>query len=104
MNLEKLTGKKFALVAMGEDESGKKEGVVFTGIARWIKGHLYFDHSSKHKPFQLPDDVLHRVKPTPKEFKDILLDAEFYIIMSIGSLPDDADPSEYVQTGLKWPE
>jgi hypothetical protein len=74
------------------------------GIARWADGHLYLDHGGNPESFQIPDEVLDRVKPVPDDFKDIFFDAEYYIGMSIGPLPDDADPGEYIDTGLKWPE
>jgi hypothetical protein len=104
MNFEELTGKKLAILAWGEDEQGEDEAAVFTGIARWADGHLYLDHEGTPPYFQIPDDVLYRVKPVPDDLKDIFLDAEYYISLLIGPLPDDADPSEYIHTGLKWPE
>jgi len=104
MNFEELTGKKLALAIWGEDENGKDDVAVLTGRARWANGHLYLDYGRNQKPFQFPDDVLERIKPVPADVADIFLEAEFYISMSIGSLPDDADPNDYIDTGLKWPK
>jgi hypothetical protein len=98
-----LTGKKLAIIAWGEDEKGEDEAAVFAGLARWAEGHLYLDHGGNPESFQIPDDLLDQVKPVSDDIKDILLDAEYYISMSIGPLPDD-DPDEYEQTGLKWPD
>lgn len=103
MNFDELTCRKIALVAWGEDENGKDDVAVFTGIARWENGHLYLDRKGK-KPFQFPDDTLERIKPVPAEISDILLEADFYISMTIGSLPKDANPEDYIKTGLKWPK
>ena len=35
MNFDELTGKKFAIIAIGEDEKGKTEAAAFIGHARW---------------------------------------------------------------------
>jgi hypothetical protein len=104
MNFTELTGKKLAIVAIGESEKGETEGAVFTGLARWANGHLYLDRGRNQKSFQFPDDVLQRIKPVPAEIADIILEAEYYITMSIGPLPNDANPKDYIETGLKWPE
>jgi hypothetical protein len=104
MNYSKLNGKKIAIAAIGVDEHGEKEGAVWTGIARWENGHLYLDREEDPKVFQFPDNVLKRIKPVPSDLSDILLDSEYYVKLSIGPLPEDADPKDYRQTGLKWPE
>ena len=104
INFEELTGKKLAIIAWGEDEKDEDEAAVFTGLARWADGHLYLDREGNPPYFQIPDDVLDRIKPVSDEVKDILLNAEYCISMLIGPLPDEADPGEYIQTGLKWPE
>ena len=104
MNLDYLTGRKLAILAVGDDEKGETDAAVFTGLARWANGHLYLDREDNQKPFEIPDDTLDRIKPVPPTVTDIFLDAEFYIPMSIGPLPDDEDTKRYLQTGLKWPE
>jgi hypothetical protein len=103
MKYEELTGKKLALIAWGEDENGKDDVVVFTGIARWENRHIYLDRKGKRKSFQVPDDVLERIKPVPAKIADIVLGAEFFLSMTIGSIPKDANPKDYIKTGLKWP-
>ncbi len=35
MKLEELTGKKLAILAVGDDEKGETEAAVLTGLARW---------------------------------------------------------------------
>jgi hypothetical protein len=42
------------------------------------------------------------VKPVPDDVRDILLNAEYFINMSIGPLPEDEET--YIPTGLKWPD
>ena len=104
MNFAELTGKKLAIVIMGEDENGKKEGAVFTGLARWANGHMYLDRGRNQKSFQIPDETIERIKPVTPEIADIVLNADYYMKMSIAPLPSEANPKEYIQTGLKWPE
>jgi hypothetical protein len=104
ISFNELTGKKLALVVLGDDEKGETEGAVFTGLAQWVNGHLYLERGRNQKPFQLPDDTLERIKPVPADIKDIVLEAEYYLTMSIGPLPEDANPNDYIETGLKWPK
>ncbi len=47
---------------------------------------------------------LDRIKSTPADLVDILMNAEFFLPLSVGALPDDADPSDYIHTGLKLPQ
>jgi hypothetical protein len=37
------------------------------------------------------------------DLKVLLLGADYYFNVSIGPLPDGANVSEYLETGLKWP-
>lgn len=104
MKFEELTGKKLAMIVWGEDDNGEDDVAVFTGIARWTGEHLYLDREDNPKPFQIPDELLERIEITPEEIKDIVLDAEYYFNATISPLPDNEDESDYMQTGLKWPE
>ena len=78
-------------------------GIIFTGIARWVDGHLFLDRED-NKFFQLPDNALERIKPVPPSVADILQEAEFYVPIYIAPIPNDENPKDYIQTGLKWPE
>ena len=90
INFKELNGKRLALISWGKDEKKKAEVSVFTGIAKWDSGHLYFelDTKGKLKSFQLRDDLLEQIKPVPAEIKDIVLEAEFYVNMSNVPMPD----------------
>jgi hypothetical protein len=104
MNFEYLTGKKLAILAVGDDDNGETEAAVFTGVARWANGHLFLERDSNQKSFQIPDDTLERIKPVAVKVADIFQGAEFYVPMSIGLLPDNVNPHDYLESGLKWPE
>ena len=103
MNLNYLTGKIFAILAVSEDSKGKTESAVFTGIARLANGHLFLDREDK-KSFPIPDATLKQIKPVPKDKADIFLNAEYYVSINIAPIPDDANPQDYIKTCLKWPE
>ncbi len=104
MKYEELNGKKFAIVAIGEDKDGKTEAAVFTGVGRFENGHVYLDHGGEPKTFELPDEVLPRIIPTADDLKDIVEGAEYFVMMSIGPIPEGDNPEEYIKTGLKWPD
>jgi hypothetical protein len=104
MDVSELIGKKIALVAIGLDKDGKKEGAVWTGLGKWEHGHLYLDRDDDTKTFQFPDDVIQRIKPVPTDLAEIVQDSDYYVKLSIGPLPEDADSNDFKQTGLKWPE
>ncbi len=53
--------------------------------------------------FQILDEWIDRVKPVDPDLKALLLGADYYFNVSIGPLPDGANVSEYLETGLKWP-
>ena len=98
-----LDGRPFALLLMGEDEQGAEDWAVFGGIARWDGRELRVERSEQG-PFVVSAAWLARVRPTTEETREILLGAEFYLPLSVGPLPPDADPADYLATGMRWPE
>jgi hypothetical protein len=103
MNLNYLTGKKFAIWAVSKNKKGETESAVFNGIARLANGHLFLDREG-HKSFSIPDATLKQIKPVSKDRAESFLNAEYYVPINIAPIPDDADPQEYIKTCLKWPE
>jgi hypothetical protein len=103
MNFNYLTGKKFAIWAVSENDKGENESAVFSGITRWTNGHLFLDRQ-ENKSFQFPDYILKDIKPVPSSVADILMRAEYYTTLYIASLPKDANPEDYIYTVLKLPE
>jgi hypothetical protein len=41
---------------------------------------------------------------TDEEVRKILLGADYFLRLYVGSLPDASASTEYEHTGLKWPE
>jgi hypothetical protein len=50
----------------------------------------------------LEEDRFERIKETPEDLKSILDGADYFIQMTVGNLPDDADTDGMRNTGLKW--
>lgn len=102
-DLAHLHDKKFAVILIEDDGSEDGAWIVLTGVAKWREGHL-FVHRGKDAPeFPIPDDTLDRVKPVHPEARDVLEEADYYTVLSVGPIPEDADPSEFTHTGLRLP-
>jgi hypothetical protein len=61
------------------------------------------DHSTG-QPFHIHSEWLDRTKPTPTELNDIVGYADSFLPLSLGALPVEADPSNYIHSGLKLPK
>jgi hypothetical protein len=99
LNPKELNGKSLALILAGEDEDWS----VLRGIVRQEGQVLLLDHCTG-QAFHIQPEWLDRIKPTPADLSDILMNADFFLPLSVGPLPEDADPSDYINTGLKLPE
>jgi hypothetical protein len=99
-----IQNRKFAII-MVEDDGSKDGGwVVMTGIAKWQNGHLSLYRGEDIPEFPIPDDTLDRIKLVAPEVKEILEEAEYSIMLSVGPIPDNIDPSTLNHTGFTWPK
>ncbi|MGH7595682.1 MAG: hypothetical protein ACREOI_04985 [bacterium] len=103
MDLREIDGKSIALLLVDETKE-EADWFVLNGIARFSESAFYVELVTSQKPFEIQIEWLSRIKPTPKELRDVLSDADYYLPLVVGSLPDDADLNEYVHTGLKLPQ
>lgn len=94
--------KRVSLLIKYEDDEGKKDWRVYCG-------EIYFDQdnnpmfsSSEDYAWPLPLDFLERIKPVPAHLRSILLDADDYIPLTIGNLPQGETRNGLIKTGLKW--
>lgn len=97
-NLEELNGKSFALVAV--EEGG--ESACFYGWARWDGKNLFFERPGMKQPLAIPEHRLSSVTRTSPELSK-LIEADYFVRLTIGKLPEDAVSGEYLPLGLKWP-
>jgi len=101
VNPADVHGKRLAMVAWGKKPDGTDEAVVFTGTGRWDDGQLTMVRGQSS--FQIHDEWLGRLKIVDADLKSALLEADYYFNVTIGPLPDGADLTQYLETGLKWP-
>jgi hypothetical protein len=97
VDYQELQGKSLAIILAGEDEDWS----VLRGTVRVEDAALLLDHNVSDQPFLIQSDWLSRIKPTPADLRDILMNADYFMSLNLGTLSNDADMSEYESTGLK---
>ena len=95
--------KKFAVILVEDDGTKDGKWTVVTGVAKWRDGHLFVHRAMDVSEFPIPDETLDRVKPVLPQVREILEDAEFCLTLTVGPLPEGADPSQFIHTGLRLP-
>ena len=103
MNIDQLIGKKICLLLMSNIDQGKDDWAVALGEVTIIDGSPHFKADYIPTPFALPDDILDRVKEPTEDIRGIVLDADYYLPLSVGPIPEGHKPDAYIRTGLKWP-
>lgn len=103
MDLWLVNGKWFAVLMIAETPGGEDEWAFFEGIATWDGKQLLIDRGPGHGRFPVPEDTLGRIKPVDEKFRQVFEHAEYFVGLHVGPLPEDADLSQYVATGMKWP-
>lgn len=90
---------------MRVEDDGTEDGkwTVLTGVAKWRDGHLFVHRGMDFPEFPIPDGTLDRVKPVLPEVRDVLKDADFCTMLSVGPMPENAAASEFTHTGLTLP-
>jgi hypothetical protein len=100
MNPAESDGKPFTLLLTDDYE----HSAVFSGVARWEGSKLVLDRSPKPQ-FEIRSEWHERIQPVANEkAREILLGADYFLRLYVGSLPEGSAPTEYEQTGLKWPK
>ncbi len=97
-----INGHSLALILVGDDKDGEEQWIVVYGICQLNGTDLLFIHNKTKASFPIPNEYLERVQKVNDEVSSIIK-AEYCIFLSVGNLPDDANESEYIKTGLKWP-
>jgi hypothetical protein len=104
MDVRLLDGKWFAVLMIAETPGGEDEWAFFEGIASWDGGQLVIDRGPGNRPFTVPEDALGRVRPVDQKFRQVFEKAEYFVPLLVGPLPENADLSQYVATGMRWPK
>jgi hypothetical protein len=98
MNIEEIKDKSIALVLWNNE---KEDDVhVFLGKLEMEDGKFNFINQEKVWKVSLNDEQLGRLKAVPEELSTVLLNADYALNMSIGSLSDSEMAT--VRTGMKW--
>ena len=85
-----VDGKKFAVVFVEDDDSQW----LMSGVAKWRDGHLLVHRGKDVADFLVPDETLDLVRPVDEDLRDVFGGAEYFTLMSIGPLPENADPED----------
>ena len=75
----------------------------FTESSRRPTMATCFSAKSTRHPFPLEEEWFERLKPVTEKLRGIFGPAVAYMRLLVGPRPDDADPTEFVPTGLKIP-
>jgi hypothetical protein len=102
-DLAHIHDKKFAVIFVEDDGTEEGACTVLTGVAKWREGHLFVHRGMDVPEFPIPDDTLDRVKQVQPEIRDVLEEADYWTMLLVGPIPEDADPSEFTHTGLRLP-
>jgi len=102
-DLAYIHDKKCAVIFVEDDGTEDGAWTVLTGVAKWRDGHLFVHRGMDVPEFPIPDDTLDRVKPVQPEVRDVLEEADYCTMLSVGPMPEDANPSEFTHTGLRLP-
>jgi hypothetical protein len=92
--------KRLALVLWSKDENGEDEVAVFSGVLI-KKNKIFFLEREDEKNPKILEEWLSRITKIPEDLKEMLLDCEYQLALSVGDV--DETPSSYESFGLKWP-
>ena len=98
-----ISGKRLVLVLWGKDSDGADEVSAHAGTVRKTSAGFVLERGADQPPIDLRPEWLNRVRPVPENLRSVLLDADFQIPLTVGSLPEGADTSAYVQLGIRIP-
>ncbi|MDL5055218.1 hypothetical protein QQ056_16930 [Oscillatoria laete-virens NRMC-F 0139] len=100
MNKNDLNKKTLAILMFVEKDGQDDDVYVLSGVVELLNDELYLNSGPKRPPFLIQEEWFDRIKPTPEEFVEEFSNAELYLSLSVGSLPENADMMQYNNTGL----
>ena len=103
LDLKTLDGRPFTLLLMGTTPEGEDDWAVFSGVARPQDGTLHIDRGTEPS-FEIKLEWIDRIRPVDRELRSMLLDADYFLSLTIGRLSVDDDGNDLLQTGLQWPD
>jgi len=103
MDFTAFDGKPFTILLMGTTTDSKDDWAVFPGIARIHEVGLYVDRGPKAR-FKIRPEWLSRIRPVDASLRSTLQGADYYLPLTVGTLPSGANEDDLLMTGLKWPD
>lgn len=100
MNVRELLGKHLALLLIADDENGEPEVMTVHGEVAERDGVMFLDRGLKGQ-LELRDEWHDRVRIANGEARTIL-ESEYYLPLTVGTLPEDEDPASFEFTGITW--
>src|SRR3954470_12500907 len=101
MDIEDLEGKLICLVIWNTEIENDVHA--YAGKIICENNQYCFVNEERNWRVSLDDEQLKRLTPTPIELKEPLLNAEYYINMSMGNIPEESK-DVFIDTGLNWNE
>lgn len=95
-----IIGKRLAILTWAKNQDGQDEVFAHTGTIRSDASGLHLDRENKGT-VKLRPEWIARIKPVDPELRQIVLDADLVISLSVRKLSDDADLSELELTELR---
>jgi hypothetical protein len=104
IEMAQLEGSKFAIIVIRDAGTPEADWCMFTGTAHWDGRSLCVDLPDGQQ-FPIPEAAFDRINPAEAETDEQELDgADNFVILYAGNLPEGAEPGEFENTGIKWPE
>src|SRR3954467_1180799 len=99
MNFEDLKDKNISLIVWNTEKENDVH--VYLGKLHFENAFYYFINKEKGWRISLDEEQLSRLKPVSEDLKETLLNADYALSVSIGSLPE-TDSNAFEITGMKW--
>ncbi len=100
MNLAEIEDKRVAMIVWNTE---KEDDVrVYLGKLENVNGEYAFINEEKGWKVSLENEQLSHLHPVTEDLREMLLNADYALSMSMSSLPETYDTNNYKQTGINW--
>ena len=90
-DLSYLQQKSFTVVLVYDDGTAQGDWRLLPGVAEWREGRLYLHSTLDIDDLLIPASAYDEIKPVTPEVRGLLGDAEYFLVMHIAPLPEDAE-------------
>lgn len=99
VNYSKYENKSIAVLIWNTEK--ENDAHVYVGKILQVENGFYFSNESKGWQISLDTEQMARIKEVSGEEKEIFLQADYFLPLSMVSLPDDK-AGNFENTGLRW--